>query len=74
MGRKNHNPRRKAPFFSGHYDLDYVNLPEYPNFTRIIAKPLKTIYINLDADFNADDFYVARDCDDWILRLIAERM
>ena len=74
MSRKNHNPHPRYPILSKHYDLDYVNLPEYPNFVRVVAKPLKTIYVNLDADFNADDFYVARDFNDRILRLIAERM
>lgn len=74
MGRKNRNPHSRASFFSNRYDIDYVNLPEYPNFVRVIAQPLKTVFVNLDADFNADDFYVARDFDDRVLRLISERM
>ena len=74
MGRKNRNPHSRASFFSNRYDIDYVNLPEYPHFARIIARPLKTIYVNLDADFDADDFYVAGDFNDRVLRLIAERM
>lgn len=77
MARRNHpkHPKRtRKNFFSDRYDLDYVSLPECPGLIRIIAKPYKTIYINLDADFLADDFYVVRDDDDKIMRMIAERI
>lgn len=77
MARRNHpkHPKHtRKSFFSDHYDLDYVSLPERPDLIRIIAKPYKTIYINLDADFLADDFYVVKDDDDKIMRMIAERI
>ena len=66
------HPRR--PILTDRYDLDDVNLPEHPGFTRIIVKPLKTMLVNLDADFNADDFYVVSNLNDPIMRKIAERI
>lgn len=77
MARRNHPKHPKHTrnnFFSDRYDLDYVSLPERPDLIRIIAKPYKTIYINLDADFLADDFYVVQSDDDKIMRMIAERI
>ena len=74
MARHNHPKHPRIPILTDRYDLDYVNLPEYPQLIRIIVKPLKTIYVNLDADFTADDFHVARQLDDPIMRMIAERM
>lgn len=74
MVRRNHPKHSRKNFFSDRYDLDYVNLPERPDLIRIIVKPYKTVYINLDADFWADDFYVVRNDDDKIMRMIAERI
>ena len=74
MVRHNHPKHPRNPMFTDRYDLDYVSLPERPDLIRIIAKPLKTIYVNLDADFTADDFHVAKRLDDPIMRKIAERI
>ena len=74
MARHNHpkHPRRFNSTAS--YDLDYVSLTEYPHIIHVVAKPLKTIYVNLDADFNADQTHVAHSTNDRILRIIAERL
>lgn len=74
MARHNRPKHPRNPIFTDRYDLDYVSLPEFPHLIRIVAKPLKTIFVNLDADFLADDFYVARNMDDRILQMIAERI
>lgn len=74
MSRKNRNPHPRRPSLTDRYDLDYVNLPEYPRYNRIVVKPYKTIYVNLDADFDADDFHVVRGYSDPILKKIADRI
>ena len=74
MARRNHPKHPRNAIFSDRYDLDYVSLPEFPKMIRIVAKPLKTIYINLDADFDADGCHVAKNMNDHILQTIAERI
>lgn len=74
MSRHNRARHPRCIPLTDRYDLDYVNLPEHPNWNRIVVRPLKTIYINLDAAFDADDFYVARSFSDPILRRIAGRI
>lgn len=74
MARKNRNPHPRKPSLTNNYDLDYVNLPEYPQFNRIIVKPYKTIYVNLDADFWADDFHVVRHMADPVMRKIERKI
>ena len=74
MSRKNHNPHPRKPNLTDRYDTDYVSLPEFPNLSRIVARPLKTIFINLDAKADSDDFHVAGSMDDRILRIISERI
>lgn len=74
MARHNHPKHPRTPIFTDRYDLDYVSLPEYPGLIRVISRPTKTIYINLDADFFADDFHVAKHLDDPIMRMIEERL
>ena len=56
MARRNHSKHPRRATLPDRYDLDYVSLPEYPQYIRVIVKPLKTIFVNLDADFNADGF------------------
>lgn len=74
MSRKNHiRHPRKVPA-ANLYDLDYVSLPEYRNIARIIAKPIKTLFINLDARPDCDNQYVAHDLDDEIMQAIAMRI
>lgn len=74
MARKNRNQHPRRPSLTDRYDLDYVALPEYRHYNRIIVKPLKTIYVNLDADFDADDFCVVRSFNDPMLRRIERRI
>ena len=74
MGRHNHPKHTSRSLFMDRYDLDYVNLPECPHYIRIIVKPLKTIFVNLDADFEADDFYVVRSLHDPIMLHIESRV
>ena len=66
MSRKNYTPnsKSKAP---KHYDLAYTHLPEHPEYCRIVAEPFNTIYVNLDADFDADGCYIATSVRDPIL-------
>ena len=74
MSRKNHTRHPRKPKLTDRYDVDYVPLPEFPNLSRIVARPLKTIFVNLDAEYNSDNFHVADNLDDRILRIIAERI
>lgn len=74
MARRNHPKHTRHPVLVDRYDLDYVNLPEYPQFIRVVVRPLKTIFVNLDADFDADDFYVVRGLHDPIMRKIESRI
>ena len=74
MARHNRPKHPRRPILTDRYDLDYVNLPEHPRFNRIIVKPLKTIFVNLDASFDADDFYVVRNLHDPVMRLIEGRI
>ena len=74
MARHNHPKHPRKPSLTNNYDLDYVNLPEHPGFIHIIVKPLKTMYVNLDASFDADDFYVVRNLHDPVMRLIEGRI
>ena len=74
MARKNRNPHPRKPSLTDRYDIDYVNLPEYHRYNRIIVKSLKTIFVNLDADFWSDDFYVVRSFNDPIMRRIERRI
>ena len=73
MARHN-RPRRKCrrrP--EERFDRDYTSLPEYPQFTTITVIPLKTIFVNMDAAPNANDFHVARSREDKIAKLAAAR-
>lgn len=74
MSRKNRNPHPRKPSLTDRYDLDYVNLPECRKFNRIIVKPLKTIFVNLDAEFWSDDFYVVRSLNDPMMRRIERKL
>ena len=74
MARRNTPKHPRRPVDTARYDMDYVFLPEHPRLMRIIAKPLKTIFINMDADFEADDTHVARSMNDPILRKIAQQI
>lgn len=74
MGRKNRNPHPRRFSLRDRYDLDYVNLPEYPMYLHIIVGAHKTIYVNLDADFGADGVHTVRRKNDPILRMIAKRL
>lgn len=70
-------PRRNRSRKGGaiiNYDTDYVNLPEYPRYNSVVAIPLKTIFYNLDADHDADDFYVARHYGDPVMRKLAKKI
>lgn len=56
------------------FDRDYVSLPEYPQYTTILALPLKTVFVNLDAGPRANDFYVATHYGDKVLKKIAKKL
>lgn len=76
MARRNYpkHARRRDRGLEDRYDRDYVNLPEYPQYCSIVAVPLKTIYINMDADPRADDFYVAKSFNDPVLRKLEKKI
>ena len=76
MARRNYpkHTRRKGREMEERYDRDYVNLPEYPQYCTIVVVPLKTIYVNLDADPKADDFHVAKSYSDPVMRKLAKRI
>lgn len=72
MARRNH-PKHGKRGAQERYDLDYVSLPGYPGIRQIVVRQLKTIYINLDAEFGADGVHVARSFRDPILRRLARQ-
>jgi hypothetical protein len=74
MSRKNRNPHPRKPSLTDRYDMDYVNLPEYPQYCSVVAVPLKTIFYNLDADPHADDFYVAKHYGDKVMKTLAKKI
>ena len=74
MPRRNHVKHSRRPMLTDRYDLDYVSMPEYPQYTQFIVKPLKTIFVNLDAAFEADDFYVIRSYDDHMMRKLEKQI
>ena len=70
-------PRRNYPSKSAadkHYDTEYISLPEYPQYNSVVVVPLKTIFYNLDAAHNANDFYVARRDNDRIFKKITKKI
>ena len=67
MSRKNYTAKAKMKL-PKHYDLAYVHLPEHPEYCRIVCKATNTIYVNLDAAFDADGCHIANDIGDPILR------
>ena len=72
MGRHNHKKHIRR--IEDRYDGDYIGLPEQPRIRRIIAVPLKTIYINIDADPDADEIYTAKSWCDPILHMIVRKL
>ena len=74
MGRRNHTRRGRRMKMEDRFDMDYVNLPECPQFTTITIIPMKTIFINLDAAENANDFHVARSEHDPIAKKVIRKI
>ena len=68
MARRNRPKHPSRPNPTDRYELDYVHLPQYTNYNRIVVKPMKTVFVNLDADFWADEMYVVRSCNDPVYR------
>lgn len=74
MPRRNRTPRIRRSQANRCFDRDYVSLPEYPQYTTILALPLKTVFVNLDAGPRANDFYVATHYGDKVLKKIAKKL
>ena len=74
MGRKNRDPHAARIKNRDRFDLAYVHLPEYPQYIHIVSKPAKTVYVNLDADFDTDADYMVKTVDDPIIQLISGRI
>lgn len=76
MARRNHpkHSRRQGRGLEDRFDRDYVNFPEYPQYCSIVAVPLKTIYINMDAGPKANDFHVAKSFNDPVLKKLAKKI
>lgn len=68
MGRHNHKKHSRS--MADRYDSDYVSLPEYPYIVRVYAVPMKTVYINVDADPEAVENYTAKSWNDKVLQAI----
>lgn len=71
MGRHQH--KKKHSSMDDRYDKDYISLPAYPHIVRINAVPMKTIYINVDADPEATEEYTAKSWCDPILQAIVSQ-
>ena len=74
MSRHNRNPHPTRPSIMDRYDLDYVHLPQYPKYNKIAVKPLKTVFVNLDADFWTDEVYIVRNDDDPVFRALSQQI
>ena len=72
MGR--HNYKKRHGGMTDRYDTDYISLPEYPHIIRINAVPMKTVYINVDADFEPAEIYTAKSWNDKVLKAIMNKM
>lgn len=70
MGKHKHSKRMNM---DDRYDKDYISLPEYPHILRIVAVPMKTIYINVEADPDTADEYTAKSWCDEVLQCIASK-
>ena len=74
MGRHNQIRRQKRGSVADRYDSDYIDLPEHPEISRIIAVPLKTIYHNISAAPDAMEIYTAQSWSDKILQLLVTKI
>ena len=74
MPRRNHAKHNRRSNMQDRFDTDYVSLPEYPQYNSIAVIPLKTIYLNLDAASNANDFYVIRSYNDPMMRRLEKKI
>lgn len=74
MPRRNHTIRKNRSSLIDHYDTEYVSLPEYPQYNSVVAIPLKTIFLNIDAAPGANDFHVAKHYGDPVLKKLAKKI
>lgn len=74
MPRRNRTRRPNRPRMEDRFDRDYVNLPEYRQYNTIVVLPMKTIFVNLDADPRADDFYVVKHYGDRVFRKLEKHI
>ncbi|MBP3411380.1 MAG: hypothetical protein J6M10_10345 [Clostridia bacterium] len=74
MPRRNYSKHPSRQAFEDCFDRDYVNLPEYPQYNTVTVLPMKTIFVNLDADPHADDFYVVKHYGDRVFKKLAKRI
>lgn len=51
--RRNHPRRNSHTPNLDLFDVEYIDLPEHPETSRIIALPMKTIYFNTAANTDA---------------------
>ena len=66
MSRKNYQPSARTRMANS-YNLDYTKLPDHPEYGRIIAVPLRTVYVNLNANFDDVVDYIIKDKHDPLL-------
>lgn len=74
MPRRNRTKHPARPRLEDRFDRGYVNLPEYPQYCSVVVLPMKTIFVNLDADPRADDFYVVKHYGDRVFRRLEKRI
>lgn len=74
MPRRNHAKHPARPRMEDRFDRDYVNLTEYPQYCTVAVLPMKTIFVNLDADPRADDFYVVKHYGDRVFKKLARHI
>ena len=74
MPRRNCTKKPRKSGIADRFDRDFVNLPEYPQYCSVVVLPMKTIFVNLDADPRADDFYVVKHYGDRVFRRLEKRI
>lgn len=69
--RRNHAKRNRI---KKEYQLDYIILPNHPEISHIIVKPMRTIYHNLDAWEHAPITTVIKHNNDPAMKMLAGKI
>ena len=69
--RRNHSKHNRT---KKEYQMDYIILPDHPEISHIIVKPMRTIYRNLAAWEHAPFTTVIKHNDDPAMKMLAGKI